>query len=105
MPVESASARTSFTLEMATRVARSSRMIDIASLMLVVAGGACYLWAYSGMQVLRQAAHDPKAELFAGYTRFVRLSQISIAGLIAVGLGVAVGIGAALHARRARANA
>jgi len=69
-------------------------------LVLVVAGAACYLWAYAGMQALRQAAHDPKAELFAGYTRFVRLSQLSIAGLIAIGLGLAVGIVAALHARR-----
>lgn len=75
----------------------------MASLVLVIAGGACYLWAYAGMRALRQAAHDPTAELFAGYTRFVRLTQLSILGLVVVGLGVLVGIGAALHARRARA--
>ena len=78
-------------------------MIDVASLLLVVGGGACYLWAYAGMQALRQATPDPNAELFAGYTRFVRLWQLSVVGLTSVGLGVAVGIWAALHARRPRA--
>ena len=78
-------------------------MIDVASLALVVGGGACYLWAYAGMQALRKATPDPNAELFAGYTRFVRLWQLSVVGLTSVGLGVAVGIWAALHARRARA--
>jgi len=88
---------------MAPRVARSSRIIDVVSLVLVVAGAACYLWAYAGMKALRQATPDPNAELFAGYTRFVRLWQLSVVGLTSVGLGVAVGIWAALHARRARA--
>jgi hypothetical protein len=85
---------------MVKSVARSSRMIDVASLVLVVAGVGCYLWAYAGMQTLRQMTHDPNAALFAGYTRFVRLHQLSILGLSVTGLGVLVGIGAALHARR-----
>ena len=80
--------------------ARSSRMIEVASLVLVIAGGACYLWAYAGMRALRVAVHDPGAELFAGYTRFVRLWQLSVVGLTAVALGVLVGVWAALHARR-----
>ena len=89
---------------MAPRVTRSSRIIDVVSLVLVVAGAACYLWAYAGMQALRQTSHDPNAAIFAGYTRFVRLWQLSVVGLVAVGLGVLVGIGAALHARRLRAT-
>lgn len=89
---------------MAARVSRNSRIIDLVSLVLVVAGAACYVWAYVGMEALRRAPHDPNAELFAAYTRYVRLSQLSIAGLVAVGLGVVVGIAAAFHARRATAD-
>jgi hypothetical protein len=88
---------------MATGVARSSRMIDVASLVLVVGGAVCYVWAYAGMRALRVAVHDPNAAIFAGYVRFVRLTQLSILGLIMIGLGVVVGVGAAIHARRVRA--
>jgi hypothetical protein len=88
---------------MAQSVGRTSRMIDGASLVLVIAGAGCYLWAYAGMRALRVAAHDPNAALFAGYTRFMRFYQLSIVGLTAVGLGVVVGVGAAIHARRVRA--
>jgi hypothetical protein len=79
-------------------------MIDVASLVLVVAGVGCYLWAYAGMHALRGSVYDPRAEIFAGYTRFVRLWQLSVVGLVAVGLGVLVGVGAAIHARRDRAS-
>lgn len=82
-------------------VSRRSRIIDLVSLVLVVAGAACYVWAYQEMEELRTSVHDPKAPIFAGYTRFVRLTQLSYAALGAVALGVLVGLGAALHARRA----
>ncbi|HEY8175211.1 MAG TPA: hypothetical protein VIF32_05950 [Gemmatimonadaceae bacterium] len=88
---------------MAKSVGRTSRMIDVASLALVVAGASCYVWAYWGMTALRLAAHDPNAAIFAGYTRFVRFYQLSVVGLTVVGLGVVVGVGAAIHARRVRA--
>jgi hypothetical protein len=88
---------------MANPVARSSRLIDVASLVLVVAGSGCYLLAYAGMRALQASIHDPSAAIFAGYVRFVRLWQLSVVGLIAVGLGVLVGVGAAIHARRDRA--
>jgi hypothetical protein len=81
-------------------VTRADRIVDGVSLVLVLAGATCYVWAYLGMQALRDAAHDPTAPIFAGYMKFQRLSQISYAGLSAIALGVIVGIGAAVRARR-----
>jgi hypothetical protein len=75
-------------------------MIDVASVALVLVGAICYVWAYAEMSVLRDATHDPKAPIFAGYTRFVRLTQLSWLGLGTITVGVLVGIGAAMHARR-----
>ena len=75
-------------------------MIDVLSLVLVVSGVGCYAWSYVGMRALRASVHDPSAELFAGYTRYVRLWQLSVVGLTAVALGVLVGVWAALHSRR-----
>jgi len=85
-------------------VSRRSRIIDLVSLSLVVLGAALYVWAYLAMETLRTSGHDPNAPLFAGYTRFVRLMQFSYIGLGAACLGVLVGIGAAVHARRTRAE-
>ena len=82
-------------------VSRRSRIIDLVSLALVVLGAAAYVWAYVEMEALRNATHDPKAPIFAGYTKFVRLMQLSYAGLGAIAVGILVGVGAALHARRA----
>lgn len=81
-------------------VKRSGRMLDVASLVLLLGGAVCYVWAYLGMQALRDSTHDAAAPLFAGYTRYVRLSQVSILGLTAIALGILVGIYAAMHARR-----
>lgn len=82
-------------------VSKRSRLLDAASVLLFVVGALCYGVAYDGMQSLRVAAHDPNAPLFAGYTRYVRLLQLSYAGLIAIGAGLLVALYAALHARRA----
>jgi hypothetical protein len=74
------------------------------SLALAVLGAALYIWAYVEMEALRTASHDPSAPIFAGYVRFVRLMQLSYVGLGAVCLGIIVAIGAAMHARRKRAE-
>ncbi|HEU4993733.1 MAG TPA: hypothetical protein VFT29_02905 [Gemmatimonadaceae bacterium] len=82
-------------------VPRRSRVLDAWSVALVVVGAAAFVWTYVQMEGLRNAVHDPEAPLFAGYVRFVRLTRLSYVGLGLVGLGLLVGIGAALHARRA----
>ena len=89
---------------MSAPISRRSRIIDLASLTLVVFGTALYVWSYLQMEALRTSSHDPNAPIFAGYTRFVRLMQLSYLGLGAVCIGIIVGIGAALHARRGRAE-
>ena len=81
-------------------MSRTSRLLDVFSLGFVVFGGSCYAWAYSGMHALQRTVHDPNAPIFAGYTRYVRLMQLSWLGIAGIGLGVAVGVYAALHARR-----
>jgi hypothetical protein len=81
-------------------VTKQSRVFDAVSVGLVLIGVACYLWAYIQMEVLRQSTHDPKAMIFAGYVRFVRLVQLSRFGMGLIAVGVMVGIGAAVHARR-----
>ena len=81
-------------------VSRKSRVIDVVSVALVLVGAVCYVWAYSEMSVLRDAAYDPKAPIFAAYTRFVRMMQLSWVGIGTIVVGVLVGIGAALDARR-----
>ena len=89
---------------MSEAISRRSRIIDLVSLALVVLGAALYVWSYLQMEALRTATHDPNAPIFAGYTRFVRLMQLSYLGLGAVFIGIIVGIGAALHAKRGRAE-
>lgn len=83
-------------------VPRRSRILDAWSVGLVLAGAVAFVWTYVQMEGLRNAVHDPEAPLFAGYARFARLMQLSYVGLGLVGLGLLVGVGAALHARRAR---
>ena len=85
-------------------VSRRNRIIDLVSLVLVVIGVILYIWAYAQMDALRNATHDPKATIFANYTRFVRLMQLSYAGIGAVVIGILVGVGAAINARRAGAG-
>ena len=81
-------------------VSRKARFFDVASIVLVLAGGACYAWAFVAMQSLGEMAHDPNAPLFAGYRRYARLLVVSRVALGTIALGVMVGVGAALYARR-----
>jgi uncharacterized membrane protein YedE/YeeE len=74
-----------------------SRLLDLASVAILLFGAACYIGAYAGMQSLQHAVHDPAAPIFAGYTRYVRLMQLSWFGIAVIVVGVIVGIGAAIH--------
>lgn len=86
-----------------TPVGRFSRVIDAASLLLVVAGIALFAWAFMEMRILRDAPHDPTAPLFSYRARYDALSKLSYLGLALTGSGVVVAIAAALHHRRTRA--
>ncbi|MGH7677968.1 MAG: hypothetical protein ACRENU_05840 [Gemmatimonadaceae bacterium] len=81
-----------------------SRAIDLASLTLLVVGAALYLRAYFGMESVRTTPETPfvpgTMEAFALLNQFVRLKRLSYVGLSLVGLGLAVGLSAALHARK-----
>lgn len=88
---------------MSSPVSARSRRLDVMSVAMILLGGLCYGGAYAGMQALRAAPHDPNAPLFAGYTRYVRLTQLSYVGLAAVVVGVCIAVYAAVHARRERA--
>src|SRR5436189_2700367 len=69
-------------------VTRAARAIDLLSLTLVVGGAICYVWAYNGMRGLPNTPQYPDVELFARYTRWVRLSRLANAGLGVTALGI-----------------
>lgn len=79
-------------------------MIDLASLILILAGGGLYVAAYAGMQDLRNRPHAEfvrgSTEAFSGLTQYTRLHRLSIAGLSLAALGIVVGVSAAVHARQ-----
>ena len=85
-----------------SEVKRSSRMIDLASLLLVCVGGVVYLVAYFGMEELRRRPHEefvPAETVFFGRTReLTRLTRVSYVGLGLCGVGVLVALSAAAHA-------
>jgi hypothetical protein len=84
-------------------VARSSRMLDLASLALVCGGGLIYLFAYLRMDELRTRPYQEfvpaETELFARTREHSRLTRISYVGLALGGAGVIVALSAAAHAR------
>lgn len=83
-----------------------SRAIDLASLLLILAGAALYLRAYIGMEEIRTSPEVPFArgtvEAFELSKRHVRLKQLSYVGLGLVGAGLVVGLSAAAHAHKIR---
>lgn len=84
-------------------VHRSSRMIDVASMLLLVAGGVIWAFAWSGLEDLRRRPHEEfvpgRTMAFARTAEHARLTRISVLGLSLAGLGVIVGVGAAAHAQ------
>ena len=86
------------------KVGRKSRLIDLASLLLICGGGAMYLMAYFGMQELRNRPHAEfvRGESFAfgRVAEYNRLTLLSWAGLAIAGVGLIVGLSAAAHARQ-----
>lgn len=87
-------------------VSRAARALDIASLVLIIAGGALYLRSYFGMEQLRQRrpAEFVRGEtvLWGGLYEHARLNRMANVGLAVSGVGVIVGLSAAAYAKRKR---
>lgn len=87
----------------ASGVARSSRIIDVASLILVAVGGVLYWIAYLGMEDLRVRPYEEfvpqQTELYARTREHARLTRMSHIGLAVCAAGVVVALSAAAHAR------
>lgn len=78
-------------------------MIDLASMLLLLAGGALYAFAWARLENLRTRPHEAfvpgQTVAFARTAEHARLSRISTFGLSVAGLGVIVGVSAAAHAK------
>jgi hypothetical protein len=87
-------------------VRRSSRIIDLVSLVLILAGAALYIRAYVGMEAIRTTPETPftrgTMEAFELTNRYLRLQQRSYLGLALVSAGLLVGLSAAAHAHKIR---
>lgn len=83
-------------------VTRSSRLLDVASIALVCAGGLVYLFAYLGMEDLRARPHREfvpfETEAFERTREHARLTRTSYLGLGLSGAGVLLALSAAAHA-------
>ena len=89
---------------MSVRPGLSSRIIDVVSLVLVLGGGWMYFTAFTGMRELR---NRPVEDFIRGQTvawgrlaEHQQLMRTSRIGLVLIGVGVVVGLSAALHARQ-----
>jgi hypothetical protein len=87
-------------------VSRTSRLIDVASVGLIITGAAMFGRAYLGMESVRNSPEIPFArgtmEAYALTNQFLRFQRLSYMGIGFIGVGVAVGLSAAAHARTIR---
>ena len=92
---------------MAITLARASRLLDYASLAVLVGGAACYGYAWFGMRQIQNgrvaAGRAATLPTVGAWDHFVTLSQ---AGLVVLGVGMAMAliatVGTTTAARRAR---
>jgi hypothetical protein len=86
-----------------SEIGRSSRLIDLASLVLFCAGGLLYLFAYFRMEDLRTRPYQEfvpfETEAFARTREHRRLTRTSHVGLALCGAGLIAALSAAVHAR------
>ena len=77
-------------------------MIDVASLILICAGGLLYLATFVRMENLRTRPHQDfvpfQSELWGRTREHARLTRLSNVGLGLAGAGILVGLSAAAHA-------
>lgn len=90
-------------------VARRSRLIDVASLVLILGGFALYVHAYLGMDRIRLSPDVPfrrgTMEVYALTNEYWRLQKLSFVALGLVGVGIVVGLSAAAHHHMIRRGA
>jgi hypothetical protein len=83
----------------ANRSPRHTPWLDLAALVLIGAGAACYARAYTGLERLRDG-HVPPPGQFTALAQFGRESQLGSIGLALVAAGLAVGVVATIVTRR-----
>jgi hypothetical protein len=87
-------------------ISRTSRLIDVASVGLIIVGATMFGRAYLGMERVRNSPDVPFArgtmEAYALTNQFLRFQRLSYVGIGLVGVGIAVGLSAAAHARTIR---
>jgi hypothetical protein len=89
---------------MSVRPGLTSRIIDLVSLVFVLGGAWLYVTAFTGMRELRSR---PTEEFVRGETvawgrlaEHEQLMRTSRIGLTLIGVGLVVGLSAAVHARQ-----
>jgi hypothetical protein len=84
----------------AHEVPRIGRVLDLAGILLFLAGAGVYAWAWSGLKALRDFEPAPNGPAFAAVARANELSTISRVGFALMAAGVVVAVLAAVVARR-----
>ena len=84
-------------------VPRIGRLLDVAGVLLILAGAACCGWAYLGLEQLRASggkAFTPNMLAYASLTEYRHWMHITWFGLALIAGGIGVAVWAAVVARR-----
>jgi hypothetical protein len=89
---------------MAPPVSRRGRLLDVVGLTLLVAGLACYAYAYMGLRELESVQAAPGTPAFAAVMRFDRMWKLSQLGIAVAAVGLVTAVIAAVVGRRGGAG-
>jgi drug/metabolite transporter (DMT)-like permease len=85
---------------MTSTVPRLGRALDLLGILLLIVGGACWFYAYTGFESLRAPGFVPEPIMFAALLEAERYTWISRLGMLLASSGVAVAVAAFVIARR-----